>query len=177
MQVGAEVRGGSRRDPSAEAVRLGLQDARAELELPEDVEPPPRVVVVEADEAQRVGDPAASPSRTLLDEPLPVSGDHDLARSGQLIWTLRTAGDGRRVGSMPRRLEKLDLQFDARPGFAGSAVTSAGRAQLVASEFAKQGGEAASQLCPKPSDEAVLGGGRLADVASEQAAQVEQAGL
>jgi hypothetical protein len=55
MEIGGEVMGWVERADLAEPVRLRLQDARAELELPQNLQDPPLVIVVEADQAHLGG--------------------------------------------------------------------------------------------------------------------------
>jgi hypothetical protein len=93
VQVGAAVRGRVDLLERAEALRLGHDGVRAELEVPQHLELAAWVVVVDADEAheRRV---VALAVFDALDQPLPVPRVHDLPLVGQAVDAQR----GRRRG-------------------------------------------------------------------------------
>ena len=54
-------------------------------------------------------------------------------------------------------------------------MAAADGAELIAAELAEQGRDARAEVVGEPRDEAVLSVGRFADLAAEEAAEVEEA--
>jgi len=162
VEIRGEVRGRIDAGDGAEPVRLGLKDRRAQLQLPEHVERPALVVVVEADEPHERRVLGLDGREHVLDEPLPVPAPNDVvlqrhvaprpARREERCWRNRV---GRAVG-----LKKLRHQLGSRARRVGQTMHAARGAQLVTTEPLEKIAEAKRPGRCERLDDRVLGPAR-----------------
>ena len=131
-------------------MKLWLEDARPELDLPEHLQPAALIVVVETGEDDAAGLVRSARRDDVLDEILPVPHLHDVAGCGPDAAVRTGEGPGRGYGVVSR-------------GFKAGVVEimgAAGGAQLVAAEGVEQAGEAEGESRSQDLDLRLLGATR-----------------
>ena len=119
---------------------LWLVDLRPELELPENIQRPPLVVVVEADELHKCRVPLGRGRDDVFHQPLAMANLDDVARSRGVAGDLVRRKDGtwRRALGRAVGLEKPGRQEGTRSAGVVETVGAASSLQLVAAERTQQ---------------------------------------
>jgi hypothetical protein len=157
VQVGREVMWRVELAHLTEAMRLGLQDAGTELELPEDLERPALVVVVETDQpdARRV----ARDLDHVLDQVLPVPDLHDRADLGHLgrgrPWPLREQRT-EDVRILDEPTEHPRREGRTRPAGVVDPVRATRLLELVPGQEAREGRQIDRRRAQEPRRELLL---------------------
>ena len=144
MQVGREVPRRIQLGDGAEAVGLGMEDLRAQLELPEHIESATLVVVVETDELHERGVALLRGRHHVLDQPLPVPDLDDVPGSGSVPRDLMRAEDGLRRRALDGTVGLHEAGGEQRTRATGvvETVRATRGLQLVAAEDAEEIAEA-----------------------------------
>ena len=154
----------------------GADDARAELEVPEDVEVAAGIVVVEADEADE-GRFTSLSVDDAFDEPLAVPSVDDLSLRREQVGATNRGRNRRGARVEARGFEDQRLKIEAGAGARVEAMTPADGAELVASELVEDGGEPAAHIGGEAAHEAALRSAAIVHVGAEEATEVEEAVL
>jgi hypothetical protein len=159
VQVGGK--GARRIEPALGVgpVQLGLQDARAELDLPEHLQPPALVVVVEPGEDDTAGLVRLPGREDLLHQVLPVPDVDDVAGLRPRAAD-RCGRKGRRRGLGTRGFEEPGHEGGAGPAGVVEAMSAARGAQLVAAERAQQPGQGEGGRRSQGVEQGILGSAR-----------------
>jgi hypothetical protein len=172
----AELTAFQRSEPirCAEAAFLGLDRLRTELEVPEQLQAPPGVVVIEADERDSRGlVRCAGIGR--LDEPLPVACADDLPCARKTVLVIYGWWRNRMGGIDACRYEQGLDELVPSGGAGGQPMSPARCCELFTPELLQHGGEPAFELSAERLRELLLGGGGAPQSNAEDAREVEDA--
>ena len=140
VQVGGEVPRRVDARHVAEAVSLRLVHLGAKLQLPKDLERPPLVVVIEADELDQRRVALLGRRHHVLHEPLPVTNLHDVALPWRVARDLMRSEERPRRGALRRAvsLEETRSQLGTCATRVIETVRSTHGLQFVAPEQSEQ---------------------------------------